>query len=166
MGFLNKKPIIKNEGFRPIDLNEDNVQAIFNRCLVSSESEQILRVTLFSAEYEFEKEDEFVVDFDPDAIKRNSAAIAYLYGQLHDVVYSEVIDPSSAAINYESNVWTKDIRVILKFLALGQAAHMFRPFVKVEPFAAAVLLPILPTYSPKDPYFPTWWEEHKSEWEA
>lgn len=24
---------------------------------------------------------------------------------------------------------------------------------------------ILPTLSPKDPNFPAWWEEHKSEWE-
>ena len=28
MGFLNKKPIIKSEGFHPIELNEDNVQAM------------------------------------------------------------------------------------------------------------------------------------------
>ena len=31
VGFLNKKPIIKAEGFHPIDLNEDNVQAIFDQ---------------------------------------------------------------------------------------------------------------------------------------
>lgn len=42
---------------------------------------------------------------------------------------------------------------------------MFRPFIKTENFSSAVLLPILPTLSPKDPYFPAWWEEHKSEWE-
>ena len=33
MGFLNKKPVIKQEGFQPLELNEGNVQAIFNRCL-------------------------------------------------------------------------------------------------------------------------------------
>lgn len=31
MGFLNKKPIIKSEGFRPLELNEGNVQAIFKQ---------------------------------------------------------------------------------------------------------------------------------------
>ena len=38
MGFLNKKPVMKQQGFHPIDLNEDNVQAIFNRCLATKDS--------------------------------------------------------------------------------------------------------------------------------
>ena len=25
--------------------------------------------------------------------------------------------------------------------------------------------PIAPTFSPKDPAFPAWWEEHRAEWE-
>ena len=33
MGFLNKKPVIRQEGFHPLELNEDNVRAIFERCL-------------------------------------------------------------------------------------------------------------------------------------
>ena len=33
MGFLNKKPVIRQEGFHPIDLNEANVQAIYERCV-------------------------------------------------------------------------------------------------------------------------------------
>ena len=37
MGFLNKKPVIRQEGFHPLELNEDNVRAIFNRCSDSSD---------------------------------------------------------------------------------------------------------------------------------
>ena len=49
MGFLNKNPIIKAEGFHPIDLNEDNVQAIFNRC-VAKEGENFYNVQVVGLE--------------------------------------------------------------------------------------------------------------------
>ena len=43
---------------------------------------------------------------------------------------------------------------------------MFEPFIKTNNSNGAMLLPVLPTLSPKDPAFPAWWEEHKAEWEA
>ena len=46
MGFLNKKPIMKTEGFHPIDLNEDNVQAIFNRCLATDSTTEHIKSVL------------------------------------------------------------------------------------------------------------------------
>lgn len=155
---------IEEQGFRPIDLNEGNVQAIFNRCLATKDSVDFIGATLFTKETGFSENSKQIV-FDKKEIFKNKSTIAYLYGQLHDVSYSEIITPSSAAINYDSNVWTKDIGVILNFLHLGYATKMFRPFIKTESSTAAVLLPILPTLSPKDPYFPAWWEEHKGEWE-
>lgn len=164
MGFLNKKPIIKTEGFQPLELNEDNVQAVFNRCLATKDSVDFIGVTLFTEETGFSENSKQIV-FDKKEILKNKSTIAYLYGQLHDVSYSEIITVRSAAINYDSNVWTKDIGVILNFLHLGYATKMFRPFIKIENSNSAVLLPILPTLSPKDPYFPAWWEEHKGEWE-
>ena len=156
---------IEEQGFRPIDLNEDNVQAIFNRCIATKDSVDFIGVTLFTKETGFSENSKQIV-FDRKEILKNKSAIAYLYGQLHDVSYSEIITPSSAAINYDSNVWTKDIGVILNFLHLGYATKMFRPFIKTENFTCAVLLPILPTLSPKDPAFPAWWEAHRGEWEA
>lgn len=112
MGFLNKKPIIKTEGFHPIDLNEDNVQAIFNRCLATKDSVDFIGATLFTKETGFSENSKQIV-FDKKEIFKNKSTIAYLYGQLHDVSYSEIITPSSAAINYDSNVWTKDIGVFV-----------------------------------------------------
>ena len=38
MGFLNKKPVIRQEGFHPLELNEDNVRAIFERCLATKDT--------------------------------------------------------------------------------------------------------------------------------
>ena len=55
MGFLNKKPIIKAEGFHPIDLNEDNVQAIFNRCLATKDSVDFIGVHYLLKKLVFQK---------------------------------------------------------------------------------------------------------------
>ena len=165
MGFLNKKPVIKQEGFQPLELNEGNVQAILNRCLATKDSVDFIGATLFTKEAGFSENSKQIV-FDKKVIFKNKTTIAYLYGQLHDVSYSEIITVSSAAIDYKSKVWTKDIGVILNFLHLGYATKMFRPFIKTESSTAAVLLPILPTLSPKDPAFPAWWEEHRAEWEG
>ena len=55
MGFLNKKPIIKSEGFRPLELNEDNVQALFNRCLKTDETKEIEYSYLFKKEFGYEE---------------------------------------------------------------------------------------------------------------
>ena len=49
MGFLNKKPIIKTEGFQPLELNEGNVQAIFERCL-AKEGEDFYNVQVVGSE--------------------------------------------------------------------------------------------------------------------
>lgn len=150
--------------FLPIDLNEGNVQAIFNRCIATKDSVDFIGVTLFTKETGFSENSKQIV-FDKKEIFKNKSTIAYLYGQLKDLSYSEVITPSSAAIDYNLKVWTKDIGVILNFLHLGYATKMFRPFIKTENSTGAVLLPILPTLSPKDPAFPAWWEAHKGEWE-
>ena len=50
VGFLNKKPVIKQEGFQPLELNEDNVQAIFHRCIAKegTPEEQCFNSILFS----------------------------------------------------------------------------------------------------------------------
>ena len=155
----------KANSFLPIDLNEGNVQAIFNRCLATKDSVDFIGVTLFTKETGFSENSKQIV-FDKKEILKNKSTIAYLYGQLKDLSRSEIITPSSAAIAYKSRVWTKDIGVILNFLHLGYATKMFRPFIKTESSTAAVLLPILPTLSPKDPAFPAWWEEHRAEWEG
>lgn len=52
----------------------------------------------------------------------------------------------------------------MEFLHLGNAVKILGPFSSLA--KKAPLLTIKPTLSPKDPNFPTWWEEHKAEWEA
>ena len=165
MGFLNKKPIIKTEDFHPIDLNEDNVQAIFNRCLATDDTKNPIAPILFTLKNGYSENSKAIV-FDKDKISANGATIEYLFAQLHDVHTSKgFIDPASVTIKYDKSTWTGSKGIILEFLHLGYTAHLFNAFSRVEHSSRAVLFPITPTLSPKDPAFPAWWEAHKGEWE-
>ena len=73
--------------------------------------------------------------------------------------------PDSVAKNYVGNAWTREKDVILKFLYLGYAAHLFKPFVKTESEVGAIVFPTYLTRSPNDPSFPEWWEENNGKWE-
>ena len=116
-----------------LDLNEANVQAIFNRCLKTAETKEIEYATLFRKEFGYEKT-EAPVHFDQETIKANKQTIKYLFGQVQIVHRGEFsITEGKAAARY------------------GQKASIIK---------------MNPTLSPKDPAFPAWWEQHKSEWEA
>lgn len=58
MGFLNKKPVIKQEVFQPLELNEANVQAIFNRCLAEDGAAETTASSLYFSSLGWEKEDD------------------------------------------------------------------------------------------------------------
>lgn len=53
--------------------------------------------------------------------------------------------------------------IIMELLHLGVATGSISPFLADSKTAA--LIAYKHTLSPKDPNFPAWWEEHKSEWE-
>ena len=152
--------------FKPQELNEGNVQAIFNRCLATKDSTNLLRVILFEKKYGYD-EDFKPLAFDRDVIVKNEKNIRYLYGQLQDVhKVTHLITPMSSTINYKGENWTQNKGIILSFLHLGQTQRFFQPFIKITYNSSAVFVGVRPTLSPKDPAFPAWWEEHKSEWEA
>ena len=41
---------IEEQGFRPIDLNEDNVQAIFERCLITEQTTDTIGTSIMDVE--------------------------------------------------------------------------------------------------------------------
>ena len=84
VGFLNKKPVIKQEDFQPLELNEDNVQAIFQRCLAKEGAAETVSSILYYKELGYEKED-LGVTFDKNALIANRKNIEYLYGQMASV---------------------------------------------------------------------------------
>ena len=170
MNALRAKALKKNEEdrkkFLPLELNEGNVQVIFNRCIATKDSKELTCPILFSQKNGYPKDSEPVM-FDKAQILNNGKNIEYLFGQLQDVRSSKhEFTPSSVAVNYHGEFWTQDSGLILVFLHLGYANHLFESFVRIPSGDYAYVPFIKPPLPPKDPDFPAWWEAHKAEWEA
>lgn len=174
MGFnLNKAREKKEEiiqSFTPLDLNEGNVQAIFNRCLAKPDSKEILPTSPFPVITGYSAKNNKVVDFDDQAILSNKKNIEYLFGQLQTV--HEGNSEKRATINdftttYSKKSWTDSKAHLLELLYLSVTpnVHLIRPFSFRDNNTTTLRTNIKPTLSPKDPNFPAWWEEHKAEWE-
>ena len=132
---------IEERGFRPIDLNEENVQVIFNRCGKYNE------------------------DGDPElneeALEKNRANIRCLLGQLalvHEGVREHALDGGYFQ-KYDGGDWTDNGDLLIKLLNMGGHSHFCsflekdgRKFVKLE------VGELTPTLSSQDPKFAVWWE--------
>lgn len=168
MGFLNKKPIIKTEGFQPLELNEGNVQAIFNRCLEEgTPKKDVANSILFSRTLGYHPNDEVLIQFDKEKILANKKIIEYMYGQLQ-CAHQKLgeLGLEEAYWNYQGKKWTNSRLHLLEFLHLGCTDYevsLISPFIAES--NSAHLDDLKPTLSPKDPAFPAWWEAHKGEWE-
>ncbi len=155
----------RNEGkFQPLELTEGNVQAIFNRCL-AKEGEattyaQILQKALAG-------KDSDLIEFSKERIIANSKNISYLLGQLKGVhERARLIPLEYGIIKYDGEKWTTNADCLLKLYGLGMPNLNLTAFsLQKDKSLATDISKIKPTLSPKDPNFPAWWEEHKSEWE-
>lgn len=163
---------IEEQGFRPIDLNEGNVQAIFNRCIAEegTPEEQCFNSVLFSRLRGYSPDAERIVVFNREKVLANKKNIQYLYGQLKNVhAGNDNLQINEAFLNYSGTNWTANKGVLLEFLYLGAIndGHSLLSAFDAERNNSAILNTdtIKPTLSPKDPNFPAWWEAHKGEWE-
>lgn len=158
-------------GYVCLDLNEGNVQDIFNRCLATEDSREITRTTLFSTLLGYSEEEEIILAFDKAALLQNKKNIEYLYGQL-SLVHAQKhlnhrLSPADFSTAYQGGMWCSGQASLLKLLYLGcnNGTAILSPFHKAEHDTAVMHNGIKPTLSPKDPSFPAWWEAHKAEWE-
>lgn len=174
MGFFDDDIIeeVKHE-FTPLDLNEGNVQAIFNRCLATEDTKEYIKSVLEQKEHGFAK-DSMGILFDRKKIQRdNIHAIAYLYGQLlttHDdsnTINTSTTAKSNVMKKYTGEIWTTNKGILMQLFHLGLASGLIYYFLPMSDsvIASSFTCNIRPTLSPKDPNFLAWWEEHKSEWE-
>ncbi len=153
--------------FEPLELDEMNVQAIFNRCLATKdtpESDEQLSM-LFKKVMGYDQDDTPIV-FSKSKIGQNKGNILYLLGQLSSVHKgSRFITAKESIFRYDEKKWTTDTATIMKLYHLAEASNGMDPFVKK--YNRATTTPsVKPTLSPKDLNFPAWWEQHKSEWET
>ncbi len=161
------KAITKEENkFKPQELNEGNVQAIFNRCLATKDTpnSDVQLSILFKKVMGYDKDSDPMA-FCKSKIEQNKSNILYLLGQLDSVHKgSRIITAKESIFRYDGKQWATNNAVIGELYHLAEAADGISPFVKAS--NRAMTEPIVkPTLSPKDPNFPAWWEEHKAEWE-
>ena len=88
MNALRAKALKKNEEdrkkFLPLELNEGNVQAIFNRCLAADGVTETTASSLYFSSLGWKKEDDGLL-FDKNNLRANQKIIQYLVGQLKPV---------------------------------------------------------------------------------
>ena len=164
MGFRDRK-IVNHKGFDPLELNDTNVRAIFDRCLAKPDSKRKLAYSIFMKEFGFEEESPAIL-FDKDLLENDYNNIKYMFGQLLSIhENSGLVLRESVSKNYFNHNWSTDTGVIAMLLHLGVAAKdgIITPFIATT--ESATVLDAVPTLSPKDPNFPAWWEAHKAEWE-
>ena len=154
--------------FKPQELNEANVQAIFNRCL-AKEGEDFYNVQVVGSELSKNPSD--IVRLSGEKMEKNDQNIRYLLGQLKTIHLPDVkaITLQEGFFRYDNHVWTKDFNFLFQLYALALGCVYFRGFSQTKDGNITSLIDYnrcTPPLSPKDPAFPVWWEQHKSEWEA
>ena len=167
MGFFDDDIVeeVKKE-FTPTELNEGNVEALFNRCLATKETpnSDVQLSILFRKIMGYEKDSDPMA-FCRSKVEQNKKNILYLLGQLDSVHRgSRIITAKESIFRYDGKQWATSNAVIGELYHLAEAADGIYPFVK-KYNDASTAPDVKPTLSPKDPAFPTWWEAHKAEWE-
>lgn len=152
-------------------MNEDNVQAIFNRCIAKegTPDDKCFNSILFSRLRGYNSDAERIVVFDREQTIANKKNIQYLYGQLKNVhTQNSDLQINDAFVSYFNKNWTSNKGILLEFLYLGAINDGHSLIAAFDNKTSSTILntdTIQPTLSPKDPTFPEWWEEHKAEWE-
>lgn len=152
--------------FKPQELNEENVQTIFNRCIAKEGTVESISSILYYEELGYKKVD-LGVAFDKNALIANRKNIEYLYGQIASVHENKIIlKEADFAKTYSGHLWTEDTVSIMQLIYLGNSkAVKLLTLFNADVGGTTLYSPIVPTLSPKDPNFPAWWEENRSEWE-
>ncbi|MCD7802256.1 MAG: hypothetical protein LUH09_05035 [Clostridiales bacterium] len=170
MGRLARSGIIRLDDTDRIvrDLNEENVQEIFERCLADTNTTEKLGVCLFSRALGYSEKEEDWVYFDKNKIKEENLSIRYLYGQLYAVHHllqggDNTLTPNSVTKKYTGELWSRNSEILAEFLYLGRIGSIVSPFAKES--GRVFFVTSSDTLSPNDPNFPEWWKEHKPKWE-
>ena len=152
--------------FKPQELNEANVQAIFNRCL-AKDGEDFYNVQVLGSELSKKPSD--IVQLSEQNLRKNDKNICFLLGQLKTLHIPDVkaISLQEGFFRYDNHVWTKDFNSLFQLYSLALGGVYFRGFARTRDGNTTSLITNIckPTLSPKDPAFPAWWEAHKGEWE-
>lgn len=163
-----KKISEQNKGFKPLELNEGNVLAIFNRCLATNSTEEYIKSILETTEHGYSQNSPGIL-FDRKKLLDNLQNIRYLYGQLltthkgSNSISTSQTHRSNVMTNYSGKTWTTDKSTIMRLFHLGVATGTIYPFSTNG--ASSFGGPIIPTLSPDDPKFDEWYKDYKKRYE-
>lgn len=136
MGFKHKDT---EQGFKPMELNELNVQTIFSKCSAKESADSSS-------------------DWDEKKLALNKMNICYLLGQLlpvHDGAEEHEMDGSFFK-RYSGAPWTNDSDCVINLLNMGGASG-FCTFLKKDGRQFVRLdTELKPSLSPRDPRFADW----------
>lgn len=152
--------------FKPLELCEVNVQALFNRCLAKEGEGNLTYAQVLQPALAGKQSD--LIRFSKERIAANSKTISYLFGQLSAVHQKERLMLLEYGImRYDKTKWTTSADILLRLYELGMVNINITPFSLQDDKKTLLtdISTIKPTLSPKDPSFPAWWEAHKAEWE-
>lgn len=125
--------------FEPMELNDMNVNAIYNRCVKKNENGEEI--------------------WDDQNLKLNQANIRYLLGQL-EVVHQDVLQPrldSTFLKCYTGRNWTSNPAQVNRLIMMGKACiELF--VIEIGGKSAISFVSLDHTLSPKDPAFADWYE--------
>ena len=117
-----QKKAEKKSEFIPIDLNEGNVQAIFNRCLAKEDSTETVPAELFPVITGYSAINNESITFDKSAILSNKRTIEYLFGQLYEVHREDKknrVKFKDFTMTYTGKTWSENKNYLLPLLYLG-----------------------------------------------
>ena len=155
--------------FIPLELNEDNVNTIYKRCLPTEDTpdENTVVNYLFMKKNGF-SEDSNPLLFNKSKLQKEYKKIVYLLGQLKDVHDdSSFFYLDNLGLNYNNETWfqtsdaQKALDTVFKLIALGSTVEDEKGISPITPlvkeYNGCINIDILPTFSPKDhPAYDEW----------
>ena len=157
---------VRNDAFVPRTLSTDNVHFVFNKC-VSEDEPGTTSGVLFTTIGGYAPKVNDIMFFNNQKLSENRQTILFLLGQLACVHTADSTpDINNLTLNYFSEKWTTDNIALLELLYMASAIEVLAPFNAKGNTTIIDLSTLKPTLSPRDPFFETWWEEHKDEWET
>lgn len=154
---------VNTNKFRPLELNERNVKAIFKRCLANEENtkegvyfSQVLRLDNCGKE-------SAIIRFSKEMVDAYTPSIQYLLGQIKAFHGDrESFGLQEGFLRYDDTFWTKDYEVLFQLYALALSSASITSFVSVKNIIGSVRSPLcIATLSTRDPNFSEWYEEYK-----
>ena len=146
-----------------LELNEENVNAIFDDCLAQGEPLDETMNISFSR-------DKLVQQL-PFHIQRCSAhkeQLRFMLGQIHNFHKTAVkskITPEGGALRYTGEAWTQSSNILAALYYLAVQASLIYPFMQEDAAKQFTTIPlshaVVPTLSPADAGFAAWCSEHE-----